>query len=460
MRKLFVGLLAVFSFITASADTVTKTQLCDRSGQSCTAPSGTVLAEPVTIVGPDGTKLPVLTTDPLESTPGASVRCVQPHPQKAAFGAMKVSEERPIAYLNFHYNINSYFATTTTANGGTATQSNSKAVLQTSTATNGSAKVESKAAVRYVPGQGIFAKFTAVFTACTASSTQEIGIGDDTDGFFFGCYGGAFGINRRQNGSDNTVAQTAWNYDKMAGAGPTGQTLDITKGNVYGVQFQWLGFGSIHFYVEDSATGDLYLVHTINYANANTDPSIFNPTLPLHAKVVNSGNATNLTLQTPSMGAYTEGREPESAGSPAAASNAVSAVTNVELPILSIQNVTTFQGLPNRVRIRLSNLSYVDDAPATILYTIRVRLNATLTGASFANFDANTSVASVDTSASATSGGRIIWVGIATQVTTTTPLDASELELNPGDIVTVTAQRPIGAGGNDVAVGLSWTEKF
>ena len=78
--------------------------------------------------------------------------------------------------------------------------------------------------------------------------------------------------------TETTIAQTAWSEDKMAGAGSSGMTLDPTKGNVYQIQYQWLGFGQIVFSLEDQATGDIVVVHRITYTNQNTIPSIANPT--------------------------------------------------------------------------------------------------------------------------------------------------------------------------------------
>jgi hypothetical protein len=48
-------------------------------------------------------------------------------------------------------------------------------------------------------------------------------------------------------------------------------------------------------------------VYTIQYPNTATVPSVYNPSLPLTAKVINSGNTSNIVLQTPSAMAFCEG---------------------------------------------------------------------------------------------------------------------------------------------------------
>src|SRR3972149_4577395 len=71
-----------------------------------------------------------------------------------AFGQLVAQEETPIVTIDFPYNINTAYVTPTTANGGTVTQANSQAVLQTSAAANGSAALHSSIAGRPPPWQG------------------------------------------------------------------------------------------------------------------------------------------------------------------------------------------------------------------------------------------------------------------------------------------------------------------
>lgn len=396
--------------------------------------------------------------DPDYDSGAIPTRPLYPASARAAFGSLLHAEEDPIVALSFNYNINSYFAVTGTVSGGVVSQSSSMAVLSSSTGAAGSAYLESKQAVRYVPGQGVTAKFTAIFTTgSNGDSLQEIGLGDTTDGFFFAMSGSNFGIVRRQNGVDTFTSQSAWNGpDKYDGS--QGQTLNPAKGNVFKINFQWLGFGAIRFFVEDPNNGTLDLVHTIAYANANTVPSVFNPTLPLHARVLNRGGTTDLKLMTPSMGAYREGPKPH-ANAPGATSNTVS-VTTTELPICSVQVTSSFQSKTNRVRIRLHSIACASAAAAGVATVFRVRLNPVLTGASFAAFDANTSTVNTDTSASATSGGRILFATMTNgQQSTVENIESLEIQAGPGDIVTVTAQAASGGAANQTAA-LNWNELF
>ena len=89
---------------------------------------------------------------------------------------------------------------------------------------------------------------------------------------------------------------------------PTAQTLDPTKGNVYQMKFQWLGFGAITFGVEDASTGVIVPVHRIQYANTNTEVHLLNPSFPMTSRVGNTTNNSNITVKTASMASEIEGK--------------------------------------------------------------------------------------------------------------------------------------------------------
>ena len=372
-----------------------------------------------------------------------------------AFGAQRQAVETPEAYLSFIYNINTALVTTATANGGTVTQASSMAVLQTSTAVNGSAQLQSNHSIRYIAGQGMLARFTALFTAGKADSQQEIGMGDAVDGFFFGYVGASFGIIHRNAGVDTFIAQADWNSDTLLGSGGSGVTIDPTKGNVYTVQLQWLGFGAIRFWVESPDTGKSILVHTIQRANAFTAVSLVNPTLPLRVKVINSGNDTNLTLRTPSMGVYREGVEAPN-GLHGATYNRKTGIST-ETCLFAIKNgATAFSGQTNKVQARLGFLS-ISSTADTVFRVVR---NPTQGGTpSFADFDADTSVISIDTAGTTRTGGRVEHAFVvdanAGQII---KLHDLKVYAYPGDVIAVTAASVVGSAAAQAA--LNWSEEF
>lgn len=202
------------------------------------------------------------------------------------------------------------------------------------------------------------------------------------------------------NANDVWVSQTSWNMDKMDGNGPSGINLDQTKGNVYEIKYQWLGFGPITFSIVNPATGSITPVHRIEFGNSSTTPSVCNPTFPLFMSCLNKGNTSNVIMKTSSMAAFIEGREGQLG--PVFATDKVGAIatgTN-ERPLLTIRNKQVYQSTINQVRIApvfISVLSDLNNINATV--TVRVYLDALpLTSTSYSDVNSNSSVVEVDSS--------------------------------------------------------------
>lgn len=263
--------------------------------------------------------------------------------------------------------------------------------------------------------------------------------------------------------TETIIAQTAWNIDRMLFStdpenSPSGVTLDSTKGNVYQVRYQWLGFGAIEFYIEKPSTGEFLLVHRIEFGNANTIPSVDNPTLPLFASVKNTSNTSDIVLKVGSMGGFIEGRD-TLPGLPHTASNTVSGVSNTEIPILTIHPHDIYQNTVNRVKIKMiSSIISVEGNKTSIL---RLRKNAILTGpVAFSALDSNVSTIHVDTSATGVSGGLVIGSSGAGKIDRIAgDLERTGITLSSPEYLTVTVQGTAAASIEAVGV-LNWQELF
>lgn len=86
------------------------------------------------------------------------------------------------------------------------------------------------------------------------------------------------------------IPQSQWNIDTCKNMGSlqqnyllnkSGFILDPTKGNVFKIVFQYLGFGSMTFYIELTETETLVPVHRIKYSNSNLKPSLKNPNMQI-----------------------------------------------------------------------------------------------------------------------------------------------------------------------------------
>ncbi len=253
--------------------------------------------------------------------------------------------------------------------------------------------------------------------------------------------------------TETVTAQTAWNGDP-ADSNQALPTLDPTKGNVYQIRYQWLGFGAVEFSVESPTTGIVVLVHRVAYANANTVPIIRNPSLPLCAIAENVSNTSNITLDIGSMGGFIEGRR-ANIGPRFSVTGTNAAIAATEIPLLSIANKGVYQSRVNRTIVMLDDLFVAADATRNLTFTVRI--GATLTGAAFADVDTNTSVVEIDTTATAQTGGAL--VGRVVVAKTAGGIISLAQELLPDEVLTVGALASGGTGHDGSAV-LGWMEEF
>ena len=383
-------------------------------------------------------------------------------------------------------------------NTGTAGVNNGRLALTTGTNAAGSSVFISNKTARYRAGQGVTARFTGVWPTNAANSVQIIGMCSPTitwtnnatapgqpitavavgDGFFFGYNGTSFGIRHKNSraSADTWYPQTQWNIDRCDGSGgvynPSGFNWDKTKGNVMMVRYPYLGYGNIKFFVQQPSNGVWIMCHVIQYANSSAEVQVSNPSFNFFAEVINTGSTTNLSMYVGSVGVLLSGER--SFLGPQFGVDAKLTVGLTELPVLSLRNCTSINGVPNRGMIRLRSISISADNANTDC-RIRIRKNVTLTGSTFTTAISGTITAS-STGFILTAAQSIVTTDIAATVVSAIPsasdvlfntvvarntgyqidLTPFEMYVVPGDTITVTAIS--GAANNNIQVALNWNE--
>lgn len=259
----------------------------------------------------------------------------------SAFGELTAVPFEPLTGWSFTYNINPGVVEQETIDTGTIANIEGHADLNTGASPTGLAKIETVRSSRYIPGVGGTVRFTAIFDTPQENSKQVIGLINGTDGWAFGYNGKQFGIVRKRDSVEDWIYQNDWNIDKKPGLNPS-------KGNVFQIKYQWLGYGMQYFYIENEE-GRLSLVHKIKYSNYNTETSILNPNLPMSAYAVNTGNTIPITLRTPSAIAGLNGDGFNDAISTNVAQDGTATVTGTDIPILSFRMGDIYKGKANRL---------------------------------------------------------------------------------------------------------------
>lgn len=369
-----------------------------------------------------------------------------------SFGNVPVSLLESSSNMSFKYGlISSRVAATTVTGTGSVTPSNSMAALSAGPGT-GTAQVRSVEIVDYLPGTGLRAYITGIFNSGVSGTTQRIGIGSENDGYFFGYNGTNFCIVHRRAGTDTYINQSNWNVDPMNGSGPTGLTINPQTGNVYIIQVQWLGFGSIRFSVE-IPTGGYQLVHIIQYPNSYTVPSLAIPGFYGRAFIDNGASGASMTLNVACVASYNEGNTINRRGIYNAINNFASTSTGAIQNILTIRNNTTFNSLVNVSNVRLRLMSFSSEGNKPVRFGVRLNCTETFT---YTNISSTSCVSYATNLITIASGTLIFSFFLGKSESQIVNLNDNFVNIAPGETLTFTAYTTNATNENSVAV--TWSE--
>lgn len=163
--------------------------------------------------------------------------------------------------------------------------------LDVTTASGDAAISQTKSRFNYVPGNSFLVNLTGTFGDSETGSTKKLGYYDNDNGLFFQLKDDVLSVVKRSNvtGSpvDTVITQANWNMDKLDGTGPSRLTLDLTKTQIFRIDFQWLGSGFIRFGFD--IDGSIINCHQINNANVITEAYMSNCNLPIRYEIENTG---------------------------------------------------------------------------------------------------------------------------------------------------------------------------
>jgi hypothetical protein len=93
---------------------------------------------------------------------------------------------------------------------------------------------------------------------------------------------------------DTKYAQSAWNLDTMDGNGPSGYTLDLSKMQMFFIDYSWYGAGAIRWGLR-GADGKVTYVHKIANNNANYEAYMRSGNLPARYQTLTQPPITQLS---------------------------------------------------------------------------------------------------------------------------------------------------------------------
>lgn len=205
----------------------------------------------------------------------------------------------------------------------------------------------------YQPGKSMFSVYTFVAPPETniikrIGSFQGLSAAPftPTDGFYLeiGSNGPSFNIVKTQ-GTPYTVSvpQSAWNIDTLNGYGSSGLSIDFTKGQIFAVDYEWLGLGRLRFgfYLN----GKLYYAHQVTNLNALSAPYMTSPNQPVRYEIRQNGVGTGLMKQVCATVVEEGTEEVIGVAVTASLSSTVTVQNNIMTPILAVRINPNFSNL-------------------------------------------------------------------------------------------------------------------
>lgn len=319
----------------------------------------------------------------------------------------------------------------------------------------------------YQPGKSLLVMSTFTFSSAHENLRQRVGYYGKFNGIYLEQDGLTKYVVKRSyiTGSiQNTrVPQSEWNVDKLDGTGPSGINLDLTKSQIFWVDVEWLGVGSVRsgFVIN----GQYIVCHIFHHANDITGTYITTATLPIRYEITNTG-ATGIssTLKQICSTVISEGGY-EQIGITRAASNPITGkeiASLVDNPMVSLR---LRSGRTDAVVVPKFLTMYGMQNTAFIYKIIR---NPTLTNPSWQLTDSGSAV-QYDIAASGMTGGTVVYQGVFSGQETISPINLGEmfnhgLQLtrsvidadSAGNIFTI-AVVPT-TNNDDAIVALAWQE--
>ena len=212
--------------------------------------------------------------------------------ERDAFGRLRISSPYTLFDSYHRYRDNGKFDTSLTGTGSTAVYMVNESAINMTVGTGASAQVirETKNVFAYQPGKSLLIMSSFVFGTPKNNLRQRVG--------FFGTYNGVyleqdglelnFVLRSYTSGSisERRIPRSQWNGHKFDGTDFYQRNLDVTTGNIFWADLEWLGVGDVR--VGFTIDGTNVTAHTFHNENITTTTYMTTATLPLRYEITNT----------------------------------------------------------------------------------------------------------------------------------------------------------------------------
>jgi len=329
------------------------------------------------------------------------------------FGHAQFTQNSTIDTHVFTYGsegFNRYYDATTSGGSISVDVPSSTLLLSTNTTSGSAVTRTTHQYYPYTPGVGTEIQMSILSgDNGKAGVVRKWGMFDDENGVFFKVSGSVFQVGLRNNSTgtiiDEIVSQIDFNGDKLNDIGSDEYLLDLSKFNLYWIDFAWLGVGRVRMGTF-SPKGKRVTLHTFQNPNSKTVPYMNLGTLPFRIEQYNETatastselRATCVSIQKQTIQEGYNGKHFT------ATSKYVTVSGSSGTPLLSIIPVATFNSKINRTTAFAVDYEYIVDGSSVILDTV---VNANLTGSTWSEPTGSFSSTLIDIDATSYTGGLV-----------------------------------------------------
>lgn len=319
-----------------------------------------------------------------------------------AFGRMRVSNCITLFDAQNKYGKNEKFTEYTNTGTSTFNSTDSSIDLAVINAQGSIVIRESKAVFPYQPGKSLLVMNSFSFNSTSGNNLiQRVGYYTNyntatyispynpKNGIYLEASGNIINICKANNNSLTKIPQSEWNTYKFQGESPYFTALDLTKTQIFWMDIEWLGVGSVRtgFVIN----GKFIIAHIFHHANIETTTYMQTACLPVRYEIINTTNGTGGTLKQICSAVISEGGyDSYSIISHAGNGNNVKSITSgnskLYTPLVSIRLKTNrFDSI-----VIPSQLSIVAGSSDVLIY--KLLLNATITNPTYNPASSNSNV--------------------------------------------------------------------
>jgi len=217
-----------------------------------------------------------------------------------AFGRLRTSNPLTLFDSSHRYRDNNLWTSLIVGTGATVGFVTTQGLVNIGIGTTSGDSVirETTKVFSYQPGKSLQIINTFVMNAPKTNLRQRVGYFGADNGIYFEADGTTLNFVERSivSGilSESHAPQSSWLYDKMDGTGPSGYTLDPSKGQIMWTDIEWLGLGTVR--VGFVINGQFIHCHSFHHSNLVESTYITTASLPLRYEITNTGVTTSSSI--------------------------------------------------------------------------------------------------------------------------------------------------------------------